>query len=164
MSKVQGTLAKAYKNKGGFWSISVNETWYGTGKTDHSNLEGQEVEFEASKNKRGYFDVDGKIVVVSTPEPAAKGTTPRSSGSKESSIVLQSSYKTAGEVVAAAIAAGAVPLPTKKADQLDAILGYVDEAAYHIFTNCIDPTDFLASRAPAGPGPDADDDYDPTEA
>jgi hypothetical protein len=144
------------------WSVKITgyEPWYGTYKDDYSNLEGQEVEFDATK-KGNYWNA-GKITAVpgaAKPAGGSKGGGQTyDAEERQMSIVLQSSYKTATEVLSVALANEAVDLGTKKAGRLDVLLGLLDEIAVRIYTNCSAPKDFLGDPEEVAPGPDADDD------
>lgn len=160
MSKVTGILDKAYQGKGGFWSIKIvgDETWYGTYKDDYTKYEGQEVEFEATQRGKYWNAKDVK------PVPGAKRAAPAQAGGgsynaeeRQQSIVLQSSFKTAGDIVGALIAADKVSLGTKKSDHFDMAMGLLEEAALRIYHRCIAPADFIGGEEEPAPGPDGDD-------
>ena len=165
MSKVRGILDKAYQGKGGYWSVNVNEVWYGCYKSDYTALEGQEVEFDAEQ-KGKYWNVKGDVTPVPGGTAPAASAAPASAGNtqaaqdRQMSIVLQSSFKTAAEAVGALIAADKISLGAKNA-AFDNALGLVEEAALRIYRHCISPADFVADE-PA-PGPEGDD-YEPTKA
>jgi hypothetical protein len=143
MSKqsITGYVDKAIQNKGGFFAICVDDTWYGTGKEDTRDLEGQTVTFEASKRGQ-YWDAKAIVKAAAPAGSSGKGGGVPA-GDRQKSIVMQSSYKTATELVTSLIAADKLTLGGKKADALDTALGLVEEAALHIFGNCIDPEAFL---------------------
>jgi hypothetical protein len=168
MSKVTAVLEKA-NNRNGYWSILVDGNWYSTYKTDHSDKEGRtvEVEFDAvTKNNKTFYNAKSVTVVESAPAPASG---PGNSGgnsydARQQSIVLQSSFKTAAEVVSAALAADAIAFGNaKKADKLDMIMDCVELTAARIYGSCSNPEDFLAGMAGAMPVGE-DDDWNPTEA
>lgn len=161
MSKVRGVLEKAYRNDKGFYSISVNNVWYGTYKTDYKSLEGQDVEFEAEQ--KGNFWNAKDVKPVAAAAPAAGGTAPaQTADARQKSIVLQSSYKTAAETFSGLVAADKLNLGAKAA-AFDNALGMLDEIARHIFNNCIDPDAFINGDEEA-PGPAGGDEYKPHEA
>lgn len=164
MSKVTGVLEKAYRNDRGFYSVLVNGTWYGTYKDNYAELEGNNVSFEGEQ-KGKFWNVKGPIELLSAPAQAAAAG-PNSAtvpvGDRQQSIVLQSSYKTAAEVLGDMIAADLVAMPTKKADKYDAYLGLLDDLATRIYRNCIDPVAFLDGSE--APGPAGDDGYNPVDA
>lgn len=172
MSKqtITGVLDKCYERNGKF-SINVNDTWYSTWKNDYRDMEGQTVSFEAEsvrKGNRTYWNVAGDVEVIKQAAPAGGGaasSTP--ADARQQSIVLQSSYKIGADVLGSMVAAGALSLGTKKADQYGAMLDYLDEIAVRIYSNCIDPVTFLEGREdfmddeePAIPD---DDEYNPLD-
>lgn len=153
MSNVRnGVLAKAYQNQRGFWSVKLegDDTWYSTYKDDYTNLEGQQVEFEVTK-KGNYWNVAGKVKAVAGA-PKAQAAPAASGGydpnERQASIVLQSSYKTAAEMLSIAAANDALQLGSKKAEKLDILMGVLDELAVRIYNNCSNPLDFLGSGDP----------------
>jgi hypothetical protein len=162
MSKVTGRLEKAYRNKQGFYSILINDVWYGTGKSDYTELEGNMVEFNTVQ-KGNFVNVTGDVLPLAEQAAPANTGAPAApvmgADTRQQSIVLQSSYKTAGELVAGLIAADKLPLGAKK-DAFDLASGFLDEMARHIYDNCIDPATFLAGDDPAP----ADGEWKPTEA
>ena len=162
MSTVRGVLEKAYQNERGYWSINVNNQWYGTYKDDYTSLEGNEVEFEATK--KGQYWNASKVKPAATTNGAAGKAVPaqvQSAGDRQSSIVLQSSYKTAAEVLNGLIIGDKVALGAKGA-AFDNAVGLLDQLALHIYHNCIDPTDFVAEGE--NPAPPADEGFDPVKA
>ena len=163
MTKVVGKLERAHTNPKGISSFLLNDVWYGTYKTSFKHLEGQVVEFDAEQNGKYW---NAKNVVASTQAaPAAKQSGGGGSDSRQQSIVLQSSYKTAAELVSAFLAAGILPLGAKKAEQYDVAMGYLDEIALSLYSKCIDAGAFLEGKDEApGPAPGSGDDYVPTEA
>ena len=155
---ITGLCERAYQNpKNGLCSLLVNDTFYSTYKTLYPDMEGKVVEFQAVQ-KGKFWNVTGEPKVVA--EPAATTTTkasgPNAYDNRQSSIVLQSSYKTAADITAAMAAQGLIKLPTKQADQFDAYLNYVDEVALRLYRNCINPDPFVNEAeveedpAPAG--------------
>lgn len=167
-TKVTGILERTHQNARNKWSILVNDQFYGTWDADYSELEGSQVEFFAAK-KGQWWNVVGEVKALATeaPEEAKEDTPARPApptttayDAKQSSIVLQSSYKTAAELVSAALAADAVMLGNKKADKMEIILGLVDEVAFRLYENCIDTTDFLSSFR----GVDPDDSFKHVDA
>lgn len=177
MARLRGIIESAPVNDNGFCSIKVNGVYYGTFKTDHSGLVGQEVEFDhTTKNVKGkeYHNANNVVAVggAAAPAPApapaaapaaAPAPAPQSSPAgdkRQNSIVLQSSYKTGADVLSTALQSGALALKGAKAVQFDQLLAYLDECALHIFNNCSDPDSFL-SRQSDDDEPEADSDYNP---
>lgn len=154
MSKVTitGVVEKANKNARGFFSILVDGVWYGTYKTDNSQFEGQLVTFEAQQ-KGEWWNAGDLTAAGPAPAatPAASGAAQLAGGDRQASIVLQSSYKTAGDVLGSMLANDVLVVGTKKADKFDIVKGVLDELAFYIYTNCSDPGSFLQdmSGAPA---------------
>ena len=156
---ITGLCERAYKNpKNGLCSLLVNDTFYSTYQTLYPQMEGKVVQFEAVQ-KGKFWNVKGEPKVVAQPAAAAptKGGVPNAYDNRQSSIVLQSSYKTAADITAAMAAQGLIKLPTKQADQFDAYLNYVDEIALRLYRNCINPDPFVSEAveeeedpAPAG--------------
>lgn len=165
MSKVSGVLEKAYRNDRGYYSVKVGETWYGTFKDNYAELEGNNVTFEAEQ-KGKFWNVKGPIAVDESKQSASSSPNAASvpAGDRQQSIVLQSSYKTAAEVLGDMLAAEMLTIPAKKADKYDAYLGLLDELATHIYRNCIDPVAFLDGTEAPGPAGDEGGKYNPVEA
>jgi len=167
MSEVKtGILEQASERNGGFWSILVDGTWYGTWKDDHSALIGKAIIFDAVLKDGKYWNASKVRVDPNAPAQAA----PAASGggnyqdNRQYSIVLQSSYKTAAEIVCALVSADKLTMGAKK-DALDITLGLVDEVAVRIYRKCINPLEFLSSLEEDGdPNPQAATKYDPIEA
>lgn len=157
MSKVQGIIEKAYKNDKGINSICIGDVWYGTYKQDCKQFEGQQVEFDKTErtgnNGKTYFNANNVVPVAQTatasgPAPAAGVLTP---DARQKTITLQSSYKTAAQVLAGLIASDKVVLGAKNA-AFDNALGLLDQITLHIYANCIDPDRLLVTEEDA-PGP-----------
>lgn len=154
---------------GPYFSMLVSQIWYGTYKDDHSDKQGKAVIFEADHKDGKYWNatkvrLDPSAAAAPAAAPAASGGAYQDN--RQSSIVLQSSYKTAAEVVCALISADKLTMGAKK-DSLEIALGLVDEAAVRIYTRCINPAEFFARRdAGSNPDPDAKaaTAYDPCEA
>jgi hypothetical protein len=167
MSKKQGLISKAYRNEKGICSICIDDVWYGTYKQDCSQYEGQQVEFEYSEkqgnNGKTYFNANN-VVPIAAPAatPAAVGSpaVPQTQDARQKSIVMQSSYKTAGEVLHGLIAADKVALGAKSSS-FDNALGLLDKIAVHIFQNCMEPDRLLVEDEDM-PGPAGE--YVPHEA
>ena len=162
---ITGVVEKAFKKDNGMCSIKVThdggEEWFSTYKSLYTDLEGKTVEINLVQ-KGQYWNVKGKPSVVASSAPAARAAT-QSYDDKQNSIVLQSSYRTATEAVAAAAAAGYLPIPSKKADQWDAYKAFINEYALELFGACTNATEFVASND--NPDPEAGaSEYNPMEA
>lgn len=169
-TKITGILEKANTNDRGFSSVLVNGTWYSTYKTNYSELEGQEVWFMATSkesNGKTYWNAGDVKATGNKPKPAAPAARGGSgfNDSRQSSIVLQSSYKTAAELLGRLVAADKIDLGKSKATSMEIALGILDSTAMHIYVNCIDTTDFIEGMMGI-PSEEADDDdeYSPTQA
>jgi hypothetical protein len=171
MSTITGKVEKAFKNNAGFGSLLVDGNWYGTGKEVKSELEGQVVSFDTtSKTIKGktYFNVDGAITpVAGAPAPAAApqaGGNRSFSDEKQILIMRQNAWSTGTQIIAAALKAGALSLPTAKGKALDAVFGYVDAAAEHVFGSVTAGTAFeeIDPEEEAALPPAAD--FKPTDA
>ena len=130
MTEHQGVVETVHQNKAGFYSVKLPDGWYGTGtKTAPSLKQGDMIKFEYSMNGQ-YKNLDIKTLVKLDSAPAGD-TQPKSTWvpekDRQKSIIFQSSRKDAIEIIKTAQAAGCLALPTKKADQFDALLALVDE-------------------------------------
>ena len=168
--KTSGILETARQNDHGYWSIKVDDKWYGTYKDDHSDKIGQEIQFEATEkesNGRTYWNANkGK---ATGNRPAAGRAAPASPAAEErqASIVLQSSYKTAAQLLGALIEADKVGLGTKKNAWFDNAFNLLDEAALRIYRNCSDPLPFVKEETELSEEDKAappEDDFDPATA
>lgn len=150
---IQGVIERAHTNERGISSILVNGTWYGTYKDSYKHLENTPVQFQAEQ--KGQYWNAKNVAPAELPKsaaPSAGGAPANISGdARQRSIVLQSSYKTAADVLGHVLTAGAVTLPKTKADQYDAILGLLDNIALRLFGNCIDPEAFIGACEAPGP-------------
>lgn len=158
MSKVTGMLDKAYRNDKGFYSINVNDTWYGTGRTDCSAMEKQMVEFDAEQNGK-YWNAKN-VVPASAPASGGADAPAQSADARQKSIVLQSSYKVGAALLAGLIAGDKVGLGAKSA-AFDNAKGLLDELTLHIYHNCMEPDKLVGDEDPAAPPAD---DWNPTDA
>lgn len=161
---VTGVVEKAWKKDNGLCSIKVGEEWFSTFRDHYADLEGKTVEVTLVK-KGQYWNVKGKPKVVAMTAAVAKqaGASSQNYDDKQNSIVLQSSYKTAADVLDTILTNGLVSVPNKKADQFDFVLGLLDEVALRIFKRASNATEFVATED-GDPDPTSDDDYNPMEA
>lgn|SRR5690606_15170114 len=133
---MQGTVNKVSTN-GKAWNAMVGDTWYGFGFNKPEFQEGQVIEFEFEQ--RGKFKnirPDTVRILGSTSgssSPAASGSPKNSYDDRNISIAYQSSRKDALQLVQILVESQAVPLPTKKAEQADAILALVEHYTAHFF-------------------------------
>jgi len=136
--KIKGSVhyvsEKDYKGKK-LYSIKLdNGTFYGTGNKHPGAEVGDLVLFNASKNDRGYWNIEGAIKV----KPGA-GTKPErkfGGGGKggysgggfkqdpatQAAIIMQNASTTAAALITAALAHDALPLPAKKAEKLQGLI------------------------------------------
>jgi len=159
MSTVKGILKVAKQTPAGYFSINVDDKWYGTFKDDHSALEGKAIVFEASQ-KGEWWNANKVRIDPDAAQPAAPAAgRPQSHDERQASIVLQSSYKTAAELLSSLVIADKLTLGAKK-DTLDITLGVLDEMALHIYSRCSNPLPYLAGVAGSpdqgNPDPEAD--------
>jgi hypothetical protein len=103
-------------------------------------------------------------VAQPTAPPAAPAAAPRSSGTdaRQSSIVLQSSYAKAIDVVELAVGMELLTFKGSKPVKFEQLMDHIDEIARRFYDNCVDTTEFLASNEE--PVIDEDEDYNPAEA
>jgi hypothetical protein len=160
MTQVTAVLEKARTNDQGYCSFLANDVWYGTYKTDYSALEGQTVTFKATQK--------GQYHNASDVKPATNGAAPAAAparvaapapDNRQASIVLQSSYKTAADLLGNLVAADKVALGAK-GKAYDAAIGLLDELAAHIFRSCINPQRFFENLS----GGDAPEEEESDEA
>ena len=147
------------------------ETWIGLG-VDKSPVDAMSrVKVIAQQNNKGYWTAKGKdvhLIKEQTAAPASSGGG-KSGGfqDRQSSIVLQSSYKTATDQVNALLAAGlfkpAANTKDRKATAIEAYFAFIDKVAVELYNRCTNPESFLdsyiadnADYSP-NPGPNEDD-------
>lgn len=128
---------------------------------------GSVISIEANTNAKGYLDGNLnsiRLVRANSPTPAASNVAAPVIGNdqRQRSIVSQSAYKTAADVLGVAIAAGALKLPAAKnaaSNQLDVLLGAMDEIAQHVFNKTFEG--LMVTEDTPNPGVD-EGEYDPT--
>lgn len=150
MSKVRGVIEKAYRNDQGFHSINVQDVWYGTYKTDCKQYEGLEVEFDAEQ-KGKYWNAKGVTPVAGAAPAQGKSVAPQSADARQKSIVLQSSYKVAADMLGSLIAGGHIALGAK-GKAYDTAMDLLDSTTVRIYRNAIEP-DLLVGEPDDAPGP-----------
>ena len=71
MSSCIGTIEKVYQNKGGYYSVLIEGTWYGTGGKDAPTYgKGQKVKFDYEMKDGKYATIRGPVKVsADTPSP-----------------------------------------------------------------------------------------------
>ena len=172
--QVSGKVENAFKNKNGFGSLLVNGNWYGTGKDVLSQFEGAMVEFATTSkvvNGTEYFNVSGDVITTSAAPPAAAAApaVARPGGrsyadEKQVLIMRQNACSTGANIVSAALASGALALPTAKGKALDAIFKYVDAAAAHVYGFVTEGTGFDPVDDEVDPSLPPTSDFNATEA
>jgi len=177
------------------YSIKLdNETFYGTGEYKPTCEVGDLVGFEATKNDRGYWNVD-KPEAMKIGKGKGTQPPPRTGGGKggfkggggggykqdpatQASIIMQSSAKAAVDLVNVAIINEAIALPAKKADRLQAIIDSHAKVTEQIFQQQLGVyikvkggsklEELLATEEVEGVGdlddPDFDNDVEPTQS
>jgi hypothetical protein len=132
---MQGTVNKINYN-GKAYSAQVDNEWYGAGFDQPKFSEGDTIEFNVEQRGKfknlQYPKVLGSAVSGSSGGSTASAPEPRVD-TRNISIVYQSSRKDAIEFVAMLLANQAVPLPTKKSDQADAIKALVEDYASQFY-------------------------------
>lgn len=135
---------KSMANGRKLYSIKLqnNPTWFGT-KFSHPGVsQGQQVEFEAAQNERGYWDVRPGTIKAKADAPAVTGPAVRQTFTnakddywtrKEERDLVENERRHEGASRNTAIAFvdlllknNALAVPSKKAELADAILKYVE--------------------------------------
>lgn len=158
MSK--GKIEVLRQNDKGAWSAKIvdgdTETWYGLGFSQPSVAKGDVIEFEAKQNGK-FWNIDTKSIrkveaEVQQNKPVAEVAKGGASNKeeywskreaaeehKQKQINWQSARYAAIQLLPTLFEQGAVKLPTKKADQYDAVLSLVDEITVKFYTDTADP-------------------------
>lgn len=132
MSQVNGTVQKIQERPAGSgvaYNINVNGQWYGHGFAKPKFSEGDNISFTYTQNGR-FMNIDVRSIQISAGASApAKGGGGKSGGyqSPQLAIQYQASRNSAIALVDILLKSAAVPLPTKKADQYEAVLALVEE-------------------------------------
>ena len=141
---MQGTVNRV-NNNGKAYSAEIDGQWYGAGFNPVSFKEGDVLEFEIEqrgqfknlKNPRvvqgGVSEVSNAPAPAQAARPAKGGVDPQVWVDKDTSILYQSSHKDALVFVGMLLQNGAVSLPTKKADQADAVNALVEDYSAQFF-------------------------------
>lgn len=136
MKVLNEVVERKLQNDRGGWSLKVGDAWISCGFTEPACAQGDTISCDTYLAKGKYTTLqEGTLEVVPATSPVAKANTLRQDN-KQDSIIYQSSLKVAAHLVAAQLQQGTLPLPTKKADQSDALMEYF----YHL-------TDELAWKA-----------------
>lgn len=112
--------------------IKVNGDWFnGTSQTLASVNWKDEISME----------VDGKNITSISVTGTSSAPTPAASGRKDNvqaAIIFQSSRKDAVQVVAAALEANVLPMPTKQAEKYDSFMALVDQVTERYFKEAME--------------------------
>ena len=144
-------------SEGQAYSMLVNtgseEEWFNFGFSKPAVTSGTQVRFNLVQ-KGQYWNADsGSIEVVKTAEAAAPAVMKKAVANvdaRQRSIVIQTAYKVAPEIILGALEHQLITLPTKKADKFDAYLSLIEETALHLASVFIDPpADFKAPKVDA---------------
>ena len=160
--QITGVVRKVYEKqipgKATMYSLIVGDSmdkggdgeFYGTGSTKPDVNEGDRVSFTASQNGR-FWNADVKSIKVeeagaAKPAPAAQRKGAYSGGGnwgpeKEASIIMQSSSKTAAELVSAFATAGG------KIKDMDQLMSLHQEVTLTIYNRCSRPLEFIKAVA-----------------
>lgn len=157
---IKGTVEKVFEKnlKGGKKAYSIKldttgDTWYGNGFRKPICVEGDYVSFEAVKNERGYWNVDGDIIKLEKPQAATSGSTPgAAAGSRDGYWAakelrdvdndLRYNYRFAvahaAEVATTLLQAGLLPHTTKSGKKsapvaYDDVMIFIEEYAAKVF-------------------------------
>lgn len=159
---MKGKVEVLRQNDKGAWSAKIvdgsAETWYGLGFKKPSISQGDMIEFEASQNGR-FWNIDQKSIQVvqndvqqNKPVSDVVGSSGGAQSKdefwsnkekkeefKQKQINWQAARNSAIALVPTLLEQGVVKLPTKKADQYDAVLGVVDELSVRFYNDTQDP-------------------------
>lgn len=142
MESIKGTAVKV-SERGGIYSVQMDDgNWYGFYKNNPGNIQGKVITF--SWEQKGSFR-NGNAKTIKIDEAASVSTSSNRSSAasaydgRQVAIQYQASRNAAIAFVGMALQAGAVVLPTKKQDQLDAIAALVEHYTniYHISTDAV---------------------------
>lgn len=169
---IKGLVESVKSNEGKFgpmFTIYVGGVGYGTGKNSMGASSGDYVEFTATQNDRGYWNVDkGTLKPATAPAGASapaqnKPTTAPVGDARQDSIVFQSSRKDALEFVKILQAAGKIDFgKSKGADSISILETYVDKFTEHFVAEAKQHKTFSAQgeKAAAAETKSSDDDGD----
>ncbi len=126
------------------YSMKVEGEWYDCKFTTPKCSKGDNIEFYYRDTQYGREASLDTITVLKTQSSndtvvAPTGKTPFYNNNVQESIMRQSSRKDAIEIVQLALEQGAIVLPAKKADKLEALLEYVQVISSKLFNNLMSP-------------------------
>ena len=158
MSKVTGVVSKVYEKatkKGPAYSLAIDtgkgdDEWFSAGFKRPAVEEGQRVRFGTTSrewNGKTYYNVDGDIEILAAAQAARSaggGGAPASD--RQESIIVQSSLKSAIELVGLGLANGALSVGAGNAAKKHAtLMGMVEETTRDLAQWALNPKDFLAN-------------------
>lgn len=137
---------------GPFYSIQLQGTYYGLGKSANGVSDGDNVEFIATQNEKGFWDIQkGSLkpiaapVVSDKPQPATGETKSSYTDTRQDSIVYQSSRKDAIEFVTLLVEQGMIDFgKAKGADKQAIVETYLDKFTEHFVTEVQQNKPFLS--------------------
>lgn len=145
MNQGKGKVEFVKKNDSGYYSLLVDETWYGAGKSAPQCKKDDVISFIYTMNGK-YSNIDpASIKVEESTVSQGKSVASAAGGNKNDywenrfafDVEKEKAYRfrahraTAVNVAELMIEQGIVSLPTKKADQYDAVLALIDELTTH---------------------------------
>lgn len=145
---VSGEVQFISKSPKGFYSVKLDDVWYGYGMGKPKFDKGQEVTFTYT-TKGDFKIIDGDSVEVSAAAPKASTGGGKSQSDRdkywtdkaESDKVQQrirefhAARSTAVECVTALVNAGAIKLPATENKKYDALMSVVDELTNRFYTD-----------------------------
>ena len=112
--EVQATNSKESNGKT-FYSVKVNDVWYGLGMSAPTFAKGALIQFEEKQNDKGFWNANSKTLqvlgVVKRDSAAGPAASNDSSWDEKRNLGIeyQTAIKAASEIVSAGITAGALP-------------------------------------------------------
>jgi len=149
------TFTKKDGSTGQRFALLVNtgngEEWFNFGFVKPTAPVGALVKFNMTQNGQ-YWNADSSSVEIvranTQPPPAVSQAMTKAVASvdnRQRSIVIQTAYKVAPEIILGALEHGLVTLPAKKADKFDAYISMIDEVAFRLASTFIAPPEDFAA-------------------
>lgn len=148
MSQVTGIVEQIRENQtasGTAYNVRVSGEWYGAGFQAPQFQEGQTIAFDWQQKGRFKQLYPKSVQVVQAqpqqqPAPQQQSSAPTSKGrdwgANQLAIQYQSARNAAIHLVEVLLANNALPVPAKKADQMDAVVAAVDDLTNQFHTKC----------------------------